>query len=102
MDTHLFGELGFSVTQRGDELVADAPLIDELAVPGTNSLRTSILAIWTDHLAGLLAVLAMSPRVPVTIELDVHLYAPVPATGTLHASARTFKAGRTVFVAGVE
>jgi hypothetical protein len=50
-------------------------------VPGTSRLRTSILATWADNLAGLLAVYAMAPRVPVTLDLDVH---PVTAT------ARTF------------
>jgi acyl-coenzyme A thioesterase PaaI-like protein len=70
--------------------------------PGTTQLRTSILAVWADTLIGLLAAQVTAPRVPVTLELDVHLYRPAPAAGTVLGIARTVKAGRSVFVAGVE
>jgi acyl-coenzyme A thioesterase PaaI-like protein len=74
----------------------------EMHVPGTSRLRTSILAVWADTLIGLLASQATAPRVPVTLELDVHLYCPAPAAGTVLGIARTIKAGRSVFVAGVQ
>ncbi|MVZ99814.1 PaaI family thioesterase [Actinomadura sp. LD22] len=70
-------------------------------VPGASRLRTSVLATWADTLVGLLAARVIAPRVPVTLELDVHLYRPAPATGDLLGIARTVKAGRSTFVADV-
>ncbi|HEY1827234.1 MAG TPA: hypothetical protein VGF87_04400, partial [Acidimicrobiales bacterium] len=40
--------------------------------------------------------------VPVTLELDVHLWQPPPAEGTVSGTGRVLKAGRTVFAAGVD
>jgi acyl-coenzyme A thioesterase PaaI-like protein len=99
---HVLTELGFSVRAAGDDLHGFATMIPEMAVPGTGLLRTSVLAIWADTLAGLLAAAAMSPRVPVTLELDVQLYRPVDSTGTVHAVGRRVKRGRSVFVAAVD
>ena len=98
-------ELGFTVMRvpgSGDGLRGTACVTPQMHVPGTSHLRTSILAAWADMLAGLLASLAMEPRVPVTLELDVHLYRPAPASGTIRGTGRTVKAGRSVFVADVE
>jgi acyl-coenzyme A thioesterase PaaI-like protein len=99
---HILSELGFSVTRVGDELHGTASVYPELHVTGTHNLRTSVLAIWADHLAGLLAMEATAPRVPVTLELDVHLYGPTPVSGTIAAVANTIKRGRSVFVARVQ
>jgi hypothetical protein len=75
---HILRELGFTTRRVGDEMHGTASITPEMHVPGTAHLRTSILATWADNLAGLLAVSAMAPRVPVTLELDVHLYRPAP------------------------
>ncbi len=99
---HILSELGFSVTQAGDGLEGTARIVPELCVPGTPRLRTSLLATWTDHLSGLLAVMLMAPLVPVTLELDVHLFAPAPGSGTIRCTGRTLKAGRSVFLASVD
>jgi acyl-coenzyme A thioesterase PaaI-like protein len=53
-------------------------------------------------LAGYLAMEVLSPRVPVTLELDVHLYEPPPGDGVITGIGRTVKAGRNVFVAGID
>ena len=98
---HILSELGFAVTQAGDGLEGTARIVPELCVPGTPRLRTSLLATWTDHLCGMLAVMLMAPLVPVTLELDVHLFAPAPGSGTIRCTGRTLKAGRSVFLAGV-
>src|SRR5262249_54490831 len=74
----------------------------ELPLPGAGALRASSLAPWGDTLAGLLAGEARAPRVPVTLELDVHLYRPAPAAGVVRGVGRMAKAGRSVFVASVE
>lgn len=99
---HILRELGFTTRRAGHEMHGTASITPEMQVPGTGQLRASILATWADTLAGLLAVDAMAPRVPVTLELDVHLYRPAPASGVLQGVGRTIKAGRSVFVASVE
>jgi acyl-coenzyme A thioesterase PaaI-like protein len=45
---------------------------------------------------------AIAPQVPVTLELDIHLYEDAPADGTVHAVAHVVKAGRSVVVCGVD
>lgn len=99
---HLMSELGFAMRHVGSELVGTAPVIEEMCVPGTAHLRTSILATWADHLAGLLAAQAMTPRVPVTLQLDVDLIAPAPGSGIVRGKGRVLKTGRSVFFADVE
>jgi len=99
---HILRELGFTLARDGDQLHGRADVRPEMWAPGTASLRTSILAAWTDHATGLLAVDVLEPRVPVTLELDVHLYQPAPGDGTIHATARALKAGRAVVVLTVD
>lgn len=95
-------ELGFATRRSGDELHGAAEITPEMHVPGTGHLRTSVLVTWADTLAGLLASLVMGPRVPVTLELDIHLHGPAPATGLVEAVGRTVKVGRSVFVAELD
>src|SRR5690606_30289517 len=99
---HILLELGFATTRVGEELHGSATITPQMHVPGTDRLRTSVLATWTDTVTGLLAALTLGPRVPVTLELDVHLYRPAPSSGEVRAVGRTIKAGRSVFVAEVE
>lgn len=99
---HILLELGFATTRVGDELHGSATITPHMHVPGTERLRTSVLATWTDTVTGLLAALTLGPRVPVTLELDVHLYRPAPGYGEVRAVGRKIKAGRSVFVAEVE
>ena len=101
MPRHMLSELGFGVRPVDGVLHGWAPLIPEMHAPGTNHLRTSILAVWTDLLCGLLAAQAMDGRVPVTLELDIHLYHPAPGSGTVRAVGTPVKRGRTVFVSSV-
>ncbi|MFD4402314.1 hotdog domain-containing protein [Nocardia sp. NPDC058499] len=99
---HILLELGFATTMVGEELHGSATITPQMHVPGTDRLRTSVLATWTDTVTGLLAALTLGPRVPVTLELDVHLYRPAPSSGEVRAVGRKIKAGRSVFVAEVE
>jgi acyl-coenzyme A thioesterase PaaI-like protein len=99
---HVLRELQLAVTKDGEDLRATAPVNEHALVPGTTHLRTSVLAIWTDTVAGLLASLAVGPRVPVTLELDVQLYRPAPASGRIRAHGRVVKSGRSVVVAEVD
>jgi len=99
---HILVELGFAVARAGDEIHGTAQVVPEMWAPGTTSLRTSILATWVDHVAGLAAIQVLAPRVPVTLELDVHVHGQAPSDGTIHAVARLLKAGRSVVVSGVD
>jgi acyl-coenzyme A thioesterase PaaI-like protein len=101
-NNHVLSQLGFGVKWVGDDLEGTVSVIDEMCVPGTGRLRTSLLATWADHLSGLLAATAVAPRVPVTLQLDVHLYTPAPGSGTVRGRGRVLKAGRSVFFSDVE
>jgi acyl-coenzyme A thioesterase PaaI-like protein len=99
---HILLDLGFDLKRVGEQLCGSAVVFPEMWVPGTEALRTSILATWTDVAAGMLAVDAVAPRVPVTLELDVHLYRQAPAAGTVRTVSRVVKAGRSVVVLAVD
>lgn len=85
-----------------DSLHGCADITPQMHVPGTTCLRTSILAAFTDLLAGLSAGRVMGPRVPVTLDLAVDLYRPAVDVTRVKAVGRPVKAGRTVFVAAVD
>jgi acyl-coenzyme A thioesterase PaaI-like protein len=99
---HILSELGFGVRTTDQGLEGSASIIPEMHVPGTDHLRTSILAAWADMVTGLLAAKHMVDRVPVTLELDIQLYRAAPSSGVVRASGRPIKKGRTVFVASVD
>jgi acyl-coenzyme A thioesterase PaaI-like protein len=99
---HVLQDLGWTVNRREDSMHGAARVYPEMHVPGTEHLRMSILAAWADVLAGHLAISSVGPRVPVTLELDVHLFAPAPTSGTVSGVAKAVKIGRSVFVARVD
>jgi acyl-coenzyme A thioesterase PaaI-like protein len=99
---HILSELGFGVRGTEEGLEGWAEVIPEMHAPGTHHLRTAILAVWADMVAGLLAAKHLRDRVPVTLELDIHLYRPAPSSGVVRAAGRAVKKGRTVFVASVD
>ena len=66
-------ELGFHLERVNGEIHGSATVVPEMYVPGTRAVRTSIFASWTDVSTGYLAVDTFAPRVPTTLELDVHL-----------------------------
>jgi acyl-coenzyme A thioesterase PaaI-like protein len=94
-------ELGFTLRRERDEFHGTAAVVPEMWVPGTRTLRASILAVWADVAAGHHAMDLLQPRVPVTLELDVHVYAPDHECSEVQAVARSVKAGRSVVVAEV-
>jgi len=99
---HVLMELGFGVERSEDGLHGSAPIVPEMHVPGTDVLRLSVLAAWVDIVTGLLAADVVGPRVPVTLDLDVHLVAPPHDLRWVHVRGRVAKAGRTVVVPTVE
>jgi acyl-coenzyme A thioesterase PaaI-like protein len=98
----LLAELGWQVSQVGDELHGQAEIFPELWVPGLSQLRLSVMAAWADQLMGLAAVHIMKPRVPSTLSLELHMREPAPARGLVRGRARLVKTGRSVLVASVE
>jgi acyl-coenzyme A thioesterase PaaI-like protein len=99
---HVLRDLGWETRRTADGMVGSATVVPEMCVPGTEHLRTSILAAWADTVAGLLAVDLIRPRVPVTLELDVHAYRPLPGSGTVRGFGTLVKSGRSVLVASVD
>jgi acyl-coenzyme A thioesterase PaaI-like protein len=102
---HVLQDLGWVVTRAdadADALQGTATVVPEMRVPGTGHVRLSILAAWADVVAGHLAVFTIHPRVPVTLELDVHLFQPPPGAGSVVGVGKVVKAGRSVFVASVD
>jgi len=95
---HVLSELGFGVERDGEELVGSATIVAEMHVPGTDVLRTSVLATWADTVAGLMVAEVVAPRVPVTLELDVHLHVPPRDCERIQVRGRLAKVGRTVVV----
>ena len=99
---HILSEVGWNVRQVGEEMHGEAQAIAPLLVPELPHVRVSMLAAWADQLLGLLAVRIMAPRVPTTLELDVHLYRAAPGTGAIRGRGRLLKAGRSVLTSVVE
>jgi acyl-coenzyme A thioesterase PaaI-like protein len=95
-------ELGLQITRVGAELHAEADVLPEMCVPGTDCLRLSVLAIWTDVLCGLLVGLEVQPRVPTTVTLSVDAHGAPAGLSRVHAVARLVKAGRGLLFAAVD
>lgn len=97
-DDHIMLELGFSVAFAGPEVHVTAEVVPEMNVPGTDILRASIVATWADVAAGYVAMGLFDPGVPVTLDLDVHLHAPIADCGEIRLVAVAQKSGRSVSV----
>ncbi|EFC81828.1 hotdog domain-containing protein [Parafrankia sp. EUN1f] len=101
-DGHILRELGFETSRVGDEIHGSAAVVPEMFVPGTSSVRTSILATWTDVVAGYLVLEFLAPRVPVTLDLDIHVHEPPRELERISAVGRLVKKGRSVAVIDVD
>ena len=99
---HVLSELGFSIALVGEELCGTAEITAPMHVPGTEVLRTSVLAIWVDVLTGVLCIDVFDGRVPVTLDLALDVLGPLPSDGRISAASRTLKVGRSVAAAEVE
>lgn len=97
-DDHIMLALGFSVALAGPEVHVTAEVVPEMHVPGTDVLRTSVVATWADVAAGYVAMGLFEPGVPVTLDLDVHLHHPVIGCDEIRLVAVAQKAGRSVSV----
>lgn len=94
----VIAELGFVTADGGERWSGEAPMVPELAVPGTAALRVSVLATWCDILTGFLAVRPMAPQVPLTLDLDVHLHRQATSGRPILGRGSVVKAGKRVVV----
>ncbi len=91
---HVIQELGFDLERVGEDFHGFARVVPEMYSPGTASVRASIFATWTDIAAGYHAIDAFAPRVPTTLELDVHLHQDIAEYSEVRAVSRLIKSGR--------
>lgn len=98
----IFKEFGLALERDGDDLVGRADIVPTMLVPGSDILRLSVLSVWADTIFGLIAIQAIAPRVPTTLELDVHVHAPIRQCKTVHMRARLARSGKSVLVFTVD
>jgi acyl-coenzyme A thioesterase PaaI-like protein len=98
---HVLGELGLQLWLDGDDLHGSAEVVPEMHVPGTDCLRTSILATWVDVMTGIMCADVFDGRVPVTLDLALDLFRPAHGYRRIDAITTVLKRGRSVAVAEV-
>jgi len=98
----VFAEFGLVITPEDDELVGCAAVVPGMNLPGSDILRMSVLATWADTIFGLIAMRTIAPRIPVTLEMDIHLFAPIRNAGEVHMRGRLVRAGRSVMIFSLE
>lgn len=99
---HIVAELGMTLRRDADALHGRADVNPFMLVPGTQALRTSVLAAWSDWIAGISVGLLIGPRVPVTLDLSIDTYRPAVGVTGVHGVGRILKAGRSVLVVAVD
>lgn len=91
--THVLQELGYEHRIDGDASFLRAAVLPGMLVPGTELVRTGILVILADLVAG------QTPQGPVTPTTDLSVHVARPrAMQTVHLTAKVLKAGRTLLV----
>jgi acyl-coenzyme A thioesterase PaaI-like protein len=95
-------ELGLVVTAVGDEMHGQFPVLPTMCSPGTTFVRASVAATVADAVLGFHAIRALAPRLPVTLELDVHLFDEVEGVERLYGVSRVVKAGQSVIVTSMD
>ena len=101
-DRHIVSELGLHVATDGDGIGGRADVFAELCVPGTDVLRTSVVATWADVLTGFVAGRAIAPRIPLTLDLEVQVGVPARLGARIDVEASVVKVGRSVVVTSAE
>lgn len=95
-------ELGLTVDTDGDEIIGTIEVWPTMWTPGTRCLRASVAASIADAVLGFHAIRALGPRLPVTLELDVHLFDEIADVAHVHARSRVVKAGQSVIVSSAD
>jgi len=97
-----FAEIGMVIEAVDDEMHGRFDVVPELRTPGTDAVRASVAAAVADAVLGFHAIRALSPRLPVTLELDVHLFDEVAGAARIHGRSRVVKAGQSVIVTSMD
>jgi acyl-coenzyme A thioesterase PaaI-like protein len=97
-----FTELGLTVEEVDGDMVGVVDVLPTMWTPGTRSLRASVAASVADAVLGFHAIRALAPRLPVTLELDVHLFDEIADVPRVHGRSRVVKAGQSVIVTSMD
>lgn len=95
---HVISELGLELDEDRALTRGRGQVFPEACVPGTDVLRTSVLATWADIVTGAVAGRAVEPRIPLTLDLEVQVAAPVRVGMAVDVQAEAVKVGRRVVV----
>ncbi len=98
----MVGELGFSTDGDGERMIGRGDVVPGMWTPGTERVRTSVLATWADVLTGIQASVAISPGIPVTVDLDVNVVRHPVGEVTIVGTGTVVKSGRTMTVTAVD
>ena len=91
-------ELGIESEVHEGLVIGRSEVVQEACVPGTDILRTSVIGTWADVIAGIIAGYAIDPRIPLTLDLEVHIINPARVGMRISSEATPVKIGRTVTV----
>ncbi len=94
----VFAEFGLVIETDGDDLLGAAPVVPGMNITGTDTLRMAVLVTWADTVFGLIAIRTIAPSIPVTLELDIHLFKPISGCDSIHMRGRLEKAGKSVLI----
>jgi len=94
-DDHLIAVLGVHLTLNDGWAAGVAPVRPELFAPGTETIRTGMLATMVDLVAG------HAPNGPTgpTVDLRVEVFSPPPASGHVHLVCHPLRVGKRLIVA---
>jgi acyl-coenzyme A thioesterase PaaI-like protein len=93
---HVVSELGLLLDRTGDPTHGRAEVLPEACVPGTDVLRTSVIATWADVVTGGCAGRAISPVIPLTLDLEVQIVAPIRIGTMVDVDSEAVKVGKRV------
>ena len=96
--SHIVAELGLTLAITDESFFGAATVTPEMCVPGTNALRTSIIAVWADVVTGAVAGRSISPQIPLTLDLEVQVHRPTFTGTRLVCEGLLVKAGRSIVV----
>ncbi len=91
-------ELGIQSQVHEGLVIGHSEVVPEACVPGTSILRTSVIGTWADVITGIIAGYAIDPRIPLTLDLEVHVLNPAHVGTRIVSEATPVKVGRTVTV----
>jgi acyl-coenzyme A thioesterase PaaI-like protein len=95
MPKMFIGDLGFSQRFDGDTMRGEIEITDELRVPGTELVRSSVLATLADVVTGVPATRHTHPRFALTLDLTVQGLAAAHGD-RLEMVGRVLKAGTSI------